>query len=293
MNAQKIFSENIVFLRRQKNLRQSDIAAAIGISDKTYSKWETGETDPGISSVIRLAEFFGVAPSRLLEPEQVSDTEAAVDRMLSDLPPEEAVQKSFEIQFHAIRGLAKRGCTNPQFREDFAVQVPENRVNTKNTHAITAYASGGVYEMMYNGTDANIALSMLPNSEDYAWLTAETELLSRYLGLVGSIAFLKCLIYMADRSFAEKYTADYLAQTAGIDPEAAEKLLEECTGLGICSKSSVHIGDKTETLYRTEADQMLRGILTLAHLSLPGAEKNGCYYFNCPARQIMVKGQVK
>lgn len=36
------FCKNLIALRKQKGLKQTEVAAALGISDKTYSKWETG-----------------------------------------------------------------------------------------------------------------------------------------------------------------------------------------------------------------------------------------------------------
>ena len=72
----------------------------------------------------------------------------------------------------------------------------------------------------------------------------------------------------------------------------AKEILNQCVALNICSQSEVHIGNKMEKLFRTEADQMLVAILTLTHLCIPTSEKNGCYYFNMPAKQIMVNGEV-
>lgn len=85
---------------------------------------------------------------------------------------------------------------------------------------------------------------------------------------------------------------DIAAQLSGLSDSRCEELLLCAAGEGICSRSETHLGEETVPLYRFEADQMLCGILTLAHLSLPDAEKNGCWYFNTPAHQIMVEGSV-
>ena len=36
------FLENLTKERKKRSLTQKELAAAIGVSDKTYSKWETG-----------------------------------------------------------------------------------------------------------------------------------------------------------------------------------------------------------------------------------------------------------
>lgn len=48
-------------LREDRDLRQSDVANATGIDQKTISNYETGKTNPDSFAIIKLAEFFGVS----------------------------------------------------------------------------------------------------------------------------------------------------------------------------------------------------------------------------------------
>lgn len=54
------FKNRIRDLREDMDLRQIDVALATGIDQKTLSNYETGKTNPDSSSLIRLADFFGV-----------------------------------------------------------------------------------------------------------------------------------------------------------------------------------------------------------------------------------------
>ena len=47
-------------LREDRDLRQSDLAKATGIDQRTISNYETGKTNPDSDALIRLADFFGV-----------------------------------------------------------------------------------------------------------------------------------------------------------------------------------------------------------------------------------------
>lgn len=47
-------------LREDRDLRQSDIAKATGIDQKTISNYETGKTKPDSEALILLADFFDV-----------------------------------------------------------------------------------------------------------------------------------------------------------------------------------------------------------------------------------------
>ena len=48
-------------LREDANLKQSDLAAATGIDQRTISNYETGKTYPDSYSLIKLADFFQVS----------------------------------------------------------------------------------------------------------------------------------------------------------------------------------------------------------------------------------------
>ena len=53
-------------LRKARGLLQSQLAAELGVHQTAVSQWETGRTDPDVSSAHRLADFFGVTLDELL-----------------------------------------------------------------------------------------------------------------------------------------------------------------------------------------------------------------------------------
>lgn len=48
-------------LREDMDLRQTDVAKATDIDQKTLSNYETGKTNPDSVALIRLADFFNVS----------------------------------------------------------------------------------------------------------------------------------------------------------------------------------------------------------------------------------------
>ena len=48
-------------LREDMDLRQSDLAKATGIDQRTISNYETGKTAPDAYALIKLADFFNVS----------------------------------------------------------------------------------------------------------------------------------------------------------------------------------------------------------------------------------------
>ncbi len=53
-------------LREDRDLRQTDVAEATGIDQRTLSNYETGKTNPDSFALIRLADFFDVSIDYLL-----------------------------------------------------------------------------------------------------------------------------------------------------------------------------------------------------------------------------------
>lgn len=63
----KIFSENLKRLMEEQNLTQIDVAKSIGVSPQTFNTWVRGIALPRMGKIQRLADYFMVDKSDLLE----------------------------------------------------------------------------------------------------------------------------------------------------------------------------------------------------------------------------------
>lgn len=66
MEFMTIFSERIKRLRKNKGLKQQELAEILGIKRNTYSDWENGKTEPSFENLIKLADLFEVSLDCLL-----------------------------------------------------------------------------------------------------------------------------------------------------------------------------------------------------------------------------------
>ena len=62
--------KRIAALRREKGLKQDDLAQMLEVSAQAVSKWENDQTCPDISLLPRLAKIFGVSVDELLSGKQ-------------------------------------------------------------------------------------------------------------------------------------------------------------------------------------------------------------------------------
>ncbi len=288
------FRQKLKQLRKSRRLTQVQLAQIIGVSNKSYSKWETGETEPSVTQLLRLAEYFEVPPAVFWEAEDPKSVKQIIEPLYQQLQPEEAIQRSFEIQFHAIRGLASNAFKNRAgYNWGNPVSVPENRVNSAGQNKITGFLGPDVVELMYNGTDANIAFSLLPHEEAYHWLVSERENLAQYFRLLSDENVLKCLVYLANSEFSANYTAAYISEKTDLSEKNVQGVLNSLVEMQICGEEEVHMGEQRVTLYHIVQERMpfLMGILTLAHLALPENKQFGCGKFGMFSSRIRVENE--
>lgn len=55
------FTERLEALKSEKHIMQKDVSVALGISLRTYQRYEYGEREPSMSTLIALADLFDVS----------------------------------------------------------------------------------------------------------------------------------------------------------------------------------------------------------------------------------------
>jgi len=62
-----ILADKIIFLRKQNNWSQEELAEKCGVSRQSISKWESAASIPELDKILRLSEIFGVSTDYLLK----------------------------------------------------------------------------------------------------------------------------------------------------------------------------------------------------------------------------------
>lgn len=65
---------NMKEIRLRRNLTQSEVASALGVSSVVYSRYETGTRQPSIDILIQMADIFGVTVDFLLGRQNIEDS---------------------------------------------------------------------------------------------------------------------------------------------------------------------------------------------------------------------------
>ena len=82
----EVFSRNLRRHLEQSGKMQKEVAAAVGVSTGTFSDWLKGRAYPRMNKVQRLAEYFGIMMSDLVENENVrTETISDKEQLVLDL----------------------------------------------------------------------------------------------------------------------------------------------------------------------------------------------------------------
>ncbi len=90
----------IAELRKKQGLTQQQLADKLNLSNKTISKWESGNGSPDISNLPVLAETLGISVDELLkgdiiDSEPYADSEAAKDTLSrKEISPEQKKERA-------------------------------------------------------------------------------------------------------------------------------------------------------------------------------------------------------
>lgn len=61
-----IFSDNLLALRKEKNLSQEELGSDLFVTRQSISKWESGEVTPDLNKIQTIADYFNVPVEELL-----------------------------------------------------------------------------------------------------------------------------------------------------------------------------------------------------------------------------------
>lgn len=105
------FGEFLAELRKEKGIKQKELAEKLYVSDKAVSKWETGHSIPDVSLLIPLAEILGVTVTELLECKRMEVPES-IDAVHADDLVKTVIELSEEERSRKRKGnmLIYMGC---------------------------------------------------------------------------------------------------------------------------------------------------------------------------------------
>jgi transcriptional regulator with XRE-family HTH domain len=267
--------ETLAFLRGQKGVTQEVVADALGISNKTISKWETGISIPEAEYILALADYFEVSTDeifgRVTSKNSIDDV---IVKEFENLSYSESVKKSFLLAFKLIKESIWKIGGNPRFEK----VVPDHIVSPNDRMFRAAVSSDIGYEILINNPYTNLVLMLFQNECDFSWLDDNAVEFSILFQLLADTDGIKMVKLMYTQGFSQRFTSDFIAKKIGIEVEKADHLLKFAVKAKVCALHEANLRDGKTNLYECHCNGMVLAILNLAYELSCGIESNEYSY---------------
>ena len=125
-------------IRQEKNLSQTDIAKALGVTRQAISLYEKGDREPKLETWQKLADFFGVSVpylqgiSRVRSPKAYRNYETFLNTLYSQREESDDVPLNEFVAFHAVNeretfnqlvNLVTNALGNSDFKQRFTKAI--------------------------------------------------------------------------------------------------------------------------------------------------------------------------
>ncbi|MBP5167532.1 MAG: helix-turn-helix transcriptional regulator [Oscillospiraceae bacterium] len=258
-----VFLENLIRLRKERGLTQKQVAVALDISDKTYSKWETGENEPGIDALCRLADFYGTGADMFF-------AERYGDALPQGKPMGKAAGECFKKSSELLLDLRNAEYPRPENASALPTppEAPEDMRMPETDRSIWRLCCGELMAIIAAGPDMNFNMLLMPHEEKYAWLIDKGDALESLFGLLAMPGAMRCIYGMLGEKSGSYYSADYLAKKTGASEAEAEAFLTEAERRGFAVPGTYLKSEGAVTMWEGNLTVQLVGLLTLARLLL-------------------------
>lgn len=282
-------AENLMELRKKKGVTQEEVASALSVSNKTVSKWENGASAPELGMLVELAKYYEVSTDVLLgiAEEKAQSIQDVVYTEFEGLSCEEAVRKAFAMVKSVIPAVYYGKV--PQTKEermDKAEKLPVENPQYFRSQLVM----DGMYEFVTNSEEVNVAVMLLRNNADFAWLgeAEKQKEIVRVFRFLSQEDVLSVLYFVLSESCAENFTVDYVAKHTNVTEERVKEILNEFCSVGECNQVTAHLEEGEKTVYECYGDGILLSVICLAYEKMCGRK---AYEYNMNGNCKLIGGK--
>lgn len=102
-----LFSSNLSRLIEERNLKQAEVAEYIGVSPQTFNTWVKGIAFPRMGKVQKIADFFNVPKSYLIEEHPDDEPTYYIKPEAAEAAKELYERDELRVLFDAARDVSE------------------------------------------------------------------------------------------------------------------------------------------------------------------------------------------
>ncbi len=234
--------KNIAALRKERGVKQEELANYVGVSAQAVSKWENGGV-PDTELLPKIADFFGVSIDALFGRSltDYADLQESLCRRIVEAPAEDRFKIVFNYCWDMERALYGNIVKGGSIEEYEKGMAPNEQIYSSilSDYGYTRMGIAGrlqYFLIVPEHTDTEAAFIGDYNYADF-------------FRMLGDKDTLDALIFFNKRQEQTAFTARLLESKLGLSKEKAESIIQSLLQYNLLQESHVEIDDQTTPVY--------------------------------------------
>ena len=252
-----VIGKQIAALRKERGIKQEELAGAVGVSAQAVSKWENGGV-PDTELIPRIADFFEVSCDKLFgrSISDYADLRTALAKKIFETPLEERFEEAFEYCWAMEKSLYCH-----ELHDDDVAEY--RRALDKNEQRYSSMLTDHGFTRMGIANRLSYFL-MVPEIEDTELALFNGIDYPAFFKDFSDREFFDACVMLNKRNHRKAFTAGLLVKRLGVTHERAMEIIQMLRKYDLIGITSIEMDDETQEVYSFRPTPSLVALLIFA-----------------------------
>lgn len=234
--------KQIAALRKERGIKQEELAGAVGVSPQAVSKWENGGV-PDTELIPKIADFFEVSCDKLFgrSISDYADLRTALAKKIFETPLEERFEEAFEYCWAIEKSLYCH-----ELHDDDVADY--RRTMGKKEQRYSSMLTDYGFSRMGIANRMSYFL-LVPEIEDKETAFFEGIDYPAFFKDMSDRDFFDACVMLNKRDHRKAFTAGLLIKRMGVTQERAMEILQMMRKYHLIGITSIEMDDETQEVY--------------------------------------------
>lgn len=258
MNLEMI-GKQIASMRKERGIKQEELAKHVGISTQAVSKWENGGV-PDIELLPKIADFFSVSIDSLFGRNitDYRDLQSALIEKVNDTPYEQRFKRVFNYCYDMERALMD----NIHLIDRDSIEDYEKEISKTEQHYSSVLTNHGFTRMGIANRLQYFLIVLETKDTDAAYFNG-IDYPSFFKDFSDADVFNACVI-LNKRDHKKAFTPLLLTKNMGITIEKSKEILEILSKYSLIYSTQIELDDEIQTVYHFSPSPSFIALLIFA-----------------------------
>ena len=238
----EMIGKQIAFMRKEKGVKQEELANYVGVSTQAVSKWENGGV-PDTELLPKIADFFSVSVDRLFGRSfrDYGDITAALCQKIIDAPKEKRFKVFLNYCWDMERAMFGR------IPEDGDLEAYEKNIE-KNSMQYSSFICDEGFTRMGIARKLQYFLAVHDIENTQSALFDGVDFTEFFKDFSDKTLFDACVL-MHKRENGKGFTENYFVKKMNVDAKKAKEILNVFEKYSLVGKTQIEMDDEVQSVY--------------------------------------------